>query len=695
MLSLLGDVAENTGTPSQPASIMPSARAGGLLSGAFFYPGLAISLTLLLGGVLGKSLWTTAPEAIDTGLSVLLGVGALGVAAAVILTIHKLLFEDWKGNNALRLARAFIGRDNRGGRLPRYLSEHLASLDNLEDALSNQTEESLLALLALSESQQQVRNAILKLLGTDTIADALLAHPECSTLTKIDFALGDDIYARRAAEKLLPRFLRQREIRALLESTHPEARIAALRRMTYSRALLVKSCRLDRSPDVREVAWQQIKEPTWAEAADLLRSRHLDTRSRVVRAGLLPHNRLIEVCSEDAAESIRREAWQQIQRLRPGEASFLLTSPHADVRVRAVESGLLDQTALLETCRDDIAMSVRHSARERLQPLTQKEALLLLRSEYTDTRCFAVESGLLPDKTLLKLCHKDKAQAVRKEALRQIERRASIPIWQRDTRRAVEKHLAASRKRLNKLLLYKWTERRLLPAIELMAVEELNPLLSHYSDDVKRIAIRHLGERRDKQAVEMLKPFLANASLQQEAVEAFLKITGNSDMPTIIRDLGLTTTFQVTAEDRLIAYLGSHFRASEPEEIADTLFGIDRKSKRISVGTQEVEDTEYDSYGGSYTSTRTDTHHIEVSYFPPDAISKIISLLKLLDERKRLSVARLLTANHPELGSLIQLGIDNQDWKTDLYEPVLRAAREVAVGRFTRYPDERIIKQLA
>ncbi|MEW6209242.1 MAG: hypothetical protein AB1631_12800 [Acidobacteriota bacterium] len=691
MSSLLNDVAESRS--SQPDGITPSLKTDDLLPRAIFYSLMALSFALLAGGVAGKLLWKRAPETFDITMSVALGIGVTGVALALAIAGYK-LFEYWRRGNSLMLAKAFAGRDQRGRRVSRRLSVRLASLDNLEDVLGNQTEESLLALLARSDNPK-IGDAILNRLGVATTADALMAHPECSTFTKIDFALGADIHARRAAEKLLPRFLRQRELRALIESNHPEARIAAIRRVIGSRDLLVKACLRDPSSDVREVAWQRIERPSPAEIDRLLSSPHEDTRLRIVRAGLLPRDRLIDVFCKDASESIRREVCQRITSPTAEEVLLLLRSPHADVRACAVETGLRRST-LIEICRDDAAMSVRHSARERLQPLTETEALLLLQSRYVDARCFAVESGLIADKKLLKLCRTDKAQAVRKEALEQIKRRVSIPIWQRDAWKAVEEHLAATRKKLDKLLGDAGAWKKKLPRlIELMSVEELKPVFSRYSsDDVKRIVIRHLGERRDKRAIEILKPLLTSASLQQEAVEAFLKIEGNSDLPTIIRDLGLTTTFQVTDENRLMDYLGSHFKASASEEIADTLSLIDRKSKRIDVGTVEVEDTEYDAYGSYYTYTRTDNHYIEASYFPPDVVSKTINLLKLLDERKQSAVARLLSEKNPSLGSLIQLALDNQDWKADLYEPVLRAASEMTVDRFTRHADERIIRQI-
>lgn len=670
-------------------------KLGSLSAGSAVTISLAVSSILLLAGILTMLFWVSASEGIRAGASIILGFGVAGVAISALIAQYEFVIGDWNHNSVGALLEAYFNRDRRGRRMPgTKLVNSLNKLENLEEVLANQSYESLLALLASKKSNEA---SILRSLGEPGVLEALLERPDCPILIKIDFAKSDNVHVRRAASRLLPPLLWFGATSALLESKHAEARAAAIQRPTTPRSIKLAACLRDESQIVRQVALDALKELTPRDYSRLLRSHHVDIRLYAAKSGRLSRKQQVEVCANDENNAIRSEAWRQIGQITEDETSILLQSVYLDARSGAVLSGKLSRKKLIDVCRSDKAQGVRLDAWQQIGAPSAAEVSQLLRSGHADTRARAVQSGLLSQRTLEKLCRRDKAHRVINEAWQRLQINSS----ERTSRRkglklTVERRLAASRAKLHNLLnkSEKVIEKKLPRTLEDMSVEELRPLLQLRQRIVRVIVIKHIGERRDTSATEMLLPLISSAEHQKDVVEAILNIEGNKALPRVVLEIGLRATFEAAAEERLIEHFVSDFNSRMPHEIAETLAKLDRKTSSLRAGTVENEQYDYDPYGSGYSYTIYDDYHISVSYFPPEAVSKMIQIVKRLEDGKRQIAMRLLSEQNADLALLIQLGLDNHDWRKDIFEPILRTVKEINLGRFSPGTDETIIRQL-
>ncbi len=384
---------------------------------AALYIVLGISAILLVIGAMWKLFWVSSNNT-ETAAAITIMLGFAGLGGYLFLAQHRLLFEDWISGNALILEQSFLQRDRRGKRLPaRSVRKRFRETFDSPTGLSDCDAIALTASGSITWS----RDSVLIHAGATNWCE-LVARPECTILTKIDFIENGDTNTKRAAAESLPAVLWPRAIEALLNSKQPEGRIAAIRLSNIPRRAVMKVCLKDRDASARRVAWEKIAPKLSPREARLLsKSSHPDIRLFALRSGKLSRKSLIRHCRHDDDPTLRLTAWEQIEdRLTSAQAVRLLQSPHEDTRRRVMHSSLLSRRLLAQSCSKDKDSSLREAAWEQIRHgLTRSEATRLSRSKHTLTRLWAIGSGILSRWRLFWLSRTDKNFRVKNSAREQ------------------------------------------------------------------------------------------------------------------------------------------------------------------------------------------------------------------------------------------------------------------------------------
>lgn len=439
-MSLLGEAFGNKPLTAESTVAKHRLHRFDELLGKTLYIVFSISTALLVAGLAGKLLLASASDDVRHVVHGVLAFGLVGLCIWLLLIEYKLWFADWLLHNALLLERAFLARDRRGRRLPGSTMHKMMdwmsssrtkdvswrwSLIGDPKLFDNQPDDLLIALIAV-ERKPRIIPLALKLLSATSASDLLRRYPDCSVLTKMDFANSRDSNTRRTAVELLPRRLWSRAIKTLLRSTHPEARIAAVRCEGLRRRTLLDVCIKDRDRIVRHAAHAQIELlMTEREALALSRSPHADVRELAVRSGLLARTLVLEIGCQERDLSVCKAAWSALEtKLTAKEAQSLSFATTADVRLWAVDSNKLARERLLALCINDDVPQVRTAALAQVKPeLTRAEAARLSHSRHSTTRSCALESGYLSDWRLFWVSHLDKDETIRRMARAQRQQR--------------------------------------------------------------------------------------------------------------------------------------------------------------------------------------------------------------------------------------------------------------------------------
>jgi len=555
------------------------------------------------------------------------------------------------------------------------------------------------------------RHADVRLLA---IQSGLLTRRRLKKLCRVD----QEDSVRGAAWEIIENGLTRFEAFILSFSRNAEARLLALQSSRLSRKRLKKLCRKDPDQSVRAEAWELIKHNlTRMEAVSLSRSQHEDVRIFAVQSKLLSIRRVKKLCRIDRDESVRSAAWRPVKNiLKKTEIINFSRSRYPDIRAAIAVHPQTPRTVIFAFCHDHDRMVRAKAVLRILENATIDEYQRLIRPprpkynyqynyhNYEDVR-LAIAAHYRTPREILDQLTQDGSVGVRREALTQILKDATPAELQKlstnydeAARLAVAIHPLAPREVLLKLSIDNATsvrEKALPRILENATIAECQTLLQASFIDVKRMVIKKLVENRNPKTTEILLPQLRDPSLQKEVVEAVFNIAGNEAVPGIVKTLGFNPAFRLITEQRLISY----FKDEKPQKIAETFYSLQQETKQINIGTRTVEreETSYDPYGSySSTSTYTTTENESrtFSYFSPEIITKMIRIMKTLEAIERSTVLTMLLAQNAELGRLIQMGSENQDWKKSIVDPVLKSVKEIHDSNFSAASDESIISQL-
>ncbi|MGH9938936.1 MAG: hypothetical protein ACREAM_22065, partial [Blastocatellia bacterium] len=364
----------------------PSVRVNSLAVKKWMYLAAAVSILLVAAGI-------------HNNRSLLTGLGVVGLAISWVVTEYKLLVEGLVFGAWRSLARAVVARDRKGRRgISAATRRALSAVDNLEEVLNSQPD-SFLLTLAATNSSDNFDDIVTRCLrpatpGGTSGARSLAAHPACTVLTRVDFAVGGRQEHRAEAVGLLPRSLWPSAIKTLARSEHGEARAAAARCDEIPREVLIEFCRADPDAAVWQAAWSRLKslekglQPE--EAISLSASIHSEVRLLAVESNLLPRELVLNLCGGDRSGRVRKAAWERLNdTAKPGaeEIFDLSYSEFSDARLRAVRSGRLPARRLRRLRWRDPDPDVRQEAFDLTSDqVTSREARRLIRSSSVDVR---------------------------------------------------------------------------------------------------------------------------------------------------------------------------------------------------------------------------------------------------------------------------------------------------------------------
>ena len=267
-----------------------------------------------------------------------------------------------------------------------------------------------------------------RILWRSKYAEARIAAIRCDGVSRRKLvrvcSMDRELPVRQEAwQRLVGLGLSTSAARILSYSKFKDIRLQVVESERLPRPRLCEICRLDRDEFVRRSAWNAMRgKLSGAEAAYLVCSTYADVRTRSVQSGKLSRHLLFEVGRKDKDRSARLAALGQITAtpLIAQEALALSRFPDVQFRVCAAESGLLSPQSLAELCRADEEQAVRESAWKQLSPkLRYEEASALSYSKYQQVRLWAVESGLLSRWRLFILSLRDPSGVIRSAARKQ------------------------------------------------------------------------------------------------------------------------------------------------------------------------------------------------------------------------------------------------------------------------------------
>lgn len=251
-------------------------------------------------------------------------------------------------------------------------------------------------------------------------AQARIAGTRCHrtrrrTLLRLCAADGDQ-GVRQVAWERLKADIGSGEATALCRSKFDDVRAAAAGcgRLTPRQLLAVAG---DSSDVVRLAAWESLEAVLTPESATKLsRLPHADMRRHAIRSGKLDRADLMVLARGDTDRTVRETAAGELGGLTANEARDLSESRFVDVRFRAVESDVLSIGRLKSLCADEDS-SIRQRAFERAVPaLTTADVRWLSERAHADVRVRAASSGLLDRQQLRVLFEGDPDRSVRQAA---------------------------------------------------------------------------------------------------------------------------------------------------------------------------------------------------------------------------------------------------------------------------------------
>jgi hypothetical protein len=386
----------------------PESGRGFLVTG---YTLFSVSILLLVAGIIFRD------ELEEASRSVLLALGIALLGLSVLFAIYQLFFEQWFARDNLLRSRAFFSRDRRGKRLPGRALQKILQMNSRSKIFEDRPLTELLAMAA-SEKMEDMHIEILKVLNAKSLRD-LFFYSHCAVLAKLDLIENASALVDQAEMETIPQIIWSRARKRLLQSKRPVARIAAVRCTQTPRNSLIQLCADDSETSVRLAAGSRLGfDLTTREAFVLSRSPYVDACSQALMSAKVPLNRSIVLCREAHFNIIRELAWEQIRSdLKQHVAMDLLRSRYEDCRIYAISSGLVPRKGLIKLALKDKAESARKKAYEHVKPVTtSSEAKALLRSHDEKVRLDALCSGFLARRFVVLSCRIDPAETVRDKA---------------------------------------------------------------------------------------------------------------------------------------------------------------------------------------------------------------------------------------------------------------------------------------
>jgi hypothetical protein len=375
------------------------------------YGAAALTAICLAAGIFFKSALTT-------------GFGIAGLSFVWVIAEYKLLFDVFFRNTLDTWARAFCIRDRKGQRVISPLTfKALSGVVNVEKVLNSQPDQFLLAMAA-SGSAGTFERTLLSCLrpgGSEqtSINLKLPAHPACTTLTRVAFAVNSQNWP--GAVEAVPPSLWPSAIETLVRSKSVGAGVAATKCHAISRDTLIRFCCKHPEADVWQAAMQRLGQGEGVrpdEAIRLSGSKHAQIREAVIEK--LPRDLVLELYYGDSSEDVRKKARCRLEdgpALSKREGKKLSRSPFGEVRLDAVRSCVPSTLRLKRLRMRDPFSDVRRHAFE----LTQGEvswlaARRMIRSSYSDVRLRIVQSCRLSTAKLKEIYEEDLDGAVRQAA---------------------------------------------------------------------------------------------------------------------------------------------------------------------------------------------------------------------------------------------------------------------------------------
>jgi len=387
----------------------------------------------------------------------MVAIGLGGLSLLWLLAEFIALIDAWLLKTADASARALGIRDRKGRRdMTRSMSKALARVENIEAVLNSQPDQFLLALAA-SDNVGAYSGIAVSCLQPDAAAkskgkDSLVDHPACTALTRVGFVVNSQNGVGSAG--YLPPDLWPSAIDRLARSQYGHARVIATTYHALPRDTLMNLYCEDPETEVRQAAWQVLRESLREEdAIRLVKSKYAEVRAAAlesnllpqhegqtlshsgftdvrlwaVRFGALPNRRLRQLRGRDPDPEVRYQSFERTrEQVTRRSALAMVRSSYGDVRKRAIQSGFLSDADLEKLYVEDLDESVRQAAWDRfhrVMPLGKAEAIL--KSCQFNLRAGAIKSNELSRQRLLEICVGDWQDAVRTAAWERLQSQLS------------------------------------------------------------------------------------------------------------------------------------------------------------------------------------------------------------------------------------------------------------------------------
>ena len=230
---------------------------------------------------------------------------------------------------------------------------------------------------------------------------------------------------RQQAFKLTPGRVGRLTAWRMLRSPHSDVRLRMVQSNNLSIPRLAKIYDKDVDEAIRQAAWRQLFKELPVEEADvILENNRLFLRPSVVESSDLSRERLVALCANDWQSAVREAAWEKLRaQLNPTEALKLSSSLYGVVRLWAVQSRLLTRERVVELCqRENYRPAAIEASRILQEEFTAEEAAMVSSSPISDVRVAAINSGLLTAERLRELS-REPIVAIRQAARRQLQKR--------------------------------------------------------------------------------------------------------------------------------------------------------------------------------------------------------------------------------------------------------------------------------
>lgn len=269
----------------------------------------------------------------------------------------------------------------------------------------------------IRSKQADVRGAVLE--SATVLEGRMLPRRTALTLCYGD---SSDEVRDRAWRYVAPE-VTQSQTKKLSASPFRDVRLHAVRSGKLPRRRLKRLLLHDPDREVRHHAFEKIKtEISQHEVRLMVGSQYSDVRLRAIQSGYPEDAKLEQLCLRDLDKDVRQAAWKALyNRLAFDKIKGLLEKDPLTLLPCAIESGDLPRESLLKHCASDWQSEVRQKAWEKLRSeLIATEAVSLSQSIYGEVRLGAIQTGLLPRERLLVMCYRDENTQVRRQAWRKL-----------------------------------------------------------------------------------------------------------------------------------------------------------------------------------------------------------------------------------------------------------------------------------